>query len=770
VNKAAIFGNLRWTIGKKIPALMVVVTALSCGSVAFYAASTSFATTEYLIGTHLSYVANTKRDVLLAKLDALKSDVASLATSPGFVELFDSLSMGFNSLASADLSAISAVRTDGRSLEELRKGPGAYYVDKLLQADEWMEAFAKKSGFTDVTLIDNDGFQIFSMGKRPLGPLSKDDLVSSLIGLPLDAGKSFISSFGPPTTTREGIGYIVAAVPNPATTNSISGPAGFLVVSAGTATLDAVMQDSSGFGPGGEAIVSTATGELRSRSRFDPLGVDSMSIIVGKGKGSHLLEATYRGQKVLAALAPLTIGNEALSVIALEPQDEVLQPATDLLRRILLLSFVTAALTLVFSVLASKTISRPISKLVREMRRLANGDISVNIGGNDRHDEIGDMSRAVLVFKENAQAKNAAERVTKDLESAAEVEREATEAERRERLRTQTEVFNELGESLSALAGGVLTRRIQTAFPNEYAQIKEDFNAAVGQLHGIIATVRDQADAMATITTELHGGSRELASTTETQAIVLDEAVKSLKAVSADINRTATAANEADRIVKEVHFNAASSDAIVSQALQGMSQIEDSSRQISTIVSVIDEIAFQTNLLALNAGVEASRAGEAGRGFTVVASEVRALAMRSAEAAKEVKDLIATSSERVQRGTALVTTTSDQLKNIASKIAHIESVVSDIASAAAAQARHVEKFGGTIKEIDQATQRTAAMAEQSSAACHLLENEATNLRSLISVFKLEQHPTAAGPVKDPFNSKKPEPEGERLQTMLKRIG
>ncbi len=209
-----------------------------------------------------------------------------------------------------------------------------------------------------------------------------------------------------------------------------------------------------------------------------------------------------------------------------------------------------------------------------------------------------------------------------------------------------------------------------------------------------------------------------------------------MNAIADDVTLTADAASRADLLVSEAHGAAASSDEIVMRALSGMGEIEDSSSQIASIVTVIEGIAHQTNLLALNAGVEAARAGESGKGFAVVASEVRALAQRSSEAAKEIKELIDTSTIRVERGMQLVGSTSDLLKKIASHIDLIRTVVSDIATTATGQAKHLDDFKTTVHEIDVSTQQTAAMAEESKAACHSMEGEAAYLLELISQFEL----------------------------------
>ena len=150
---------------------------------------------------------------------------------------------------------------------------------------------------------------------------------------------------------------------------------------------------------------------------------------------------------------------------------------------------------------------------------------------------------------------------------------------------------------------------------------------------------------------------------------------------------------------------------------------------------MIDGIAYQTNLLALNASVEAARAGDAGRGFAVVAAEVRALAQRSADAAQDVKTRIMASSEQVQEGAALVVETGDALTRIIDRIGEVSTLVTTIASSAEKQAQSLQQVNVAVAEIDEVTQRNAAMVEQATAAARSLADEASALAGEVSHFR-----------------------------------
>src|SRR5690606_24439378 len=200
----------------------------------------------------------------------------------------------------------------------------------------------------------------------------------------------------------------------------------------------------------------------------------------------------------------------------------------------------------------------------------------------------------------------------------------------------------------------------------------------------------------------------------------------------------ASVAEHVDRMVDKARDGAERSGAIVTNAVEAMSRIENSSREIGQIIGVIDEIAFQTNLLALNAGVEAARAGEAGKGFAVVAQEVRELAQRSANAAKEIKALINASGAEVNNGVTLVNQAGEALTVIANEVRQISGEIQRIVSGARQQATGISEIDGTIAEIDRGTQQNAAMVEESSAAVQALLNEAVALENLMVRFKLSK--------------------------------
>lgn len=320
--------------------------------------------------------------------------------------------------------------------------------------------------------------------------------------------------------------------------------------------------------------------------------------------------------------------------------------------------------------------------------------------------------------------------------TAAEDERARNEQDREALAARQNQVVDALGNGLRQLTEGKLTCRISDPFPEEYEQLRSDFNVAMGKLQDALKGISVNANAVRSGAAELAGGSDDLSRRTEQQAASLEETAAALNEITTTVGKTADSSKQASATVTTARSEAEHSGEIVRQAVTAMQQIEASSRKVSQIIGVIDEIAFQTNLLALNAGVEAARAGDAGRGFAVVASEVRALAQRSAEAAKEIKGLISTSSHQVETGAKLVSETGDALNRIVMRVNEISDLVRHIASGAEEQATSLSEINKAIAQMDEGTQQNAAMVEESTAAVHALSAEADTMASLMSNFDI----------------------------------
>jgi methyl-accepting chemotaxis protein len=354
--------------------------------------------------------------------------------------------------------------------------------------------------------------------------------------------------------------------------------------------------------------------------------------------------------------------------------------------------------------------------LTNSMRTLSDGDTEAHIAGQQRADEVGDMARALGVFKE------------------ALLQKEAMQTEKAADDARQSEVVQTLSRSLSNLSKGDLASTITDTFPQNYEKLRTDFNLTVTTLRETISQVIIASSSVSRGSDGISEASSELAKRTESQAATLEETSAALDVLNSSVKSTAEGARNVEGVMLETKDKAEESELIVRNAVEAMEAIKDSSDKITEIINVIDDISFQTNLLALNAGVEAARAGEVGHGFAVVASEVRALARRCNDAATEIKSLVVDSSDNVERGVTLVSDTGLALGDIAQRVNTISTLVSDIAKTANDQALGLNEISTGVVQLDSVAQQNAAMVEEATAATHALSSDATSLKTLVSKF------------------------------------
>ena len=412
------------------------------------------------------------------------------------------------------------------------------------------------------------------------------------------------------------------------------------------------------------------------------------------------------------------------------------------------LTFVVVAGVALVTVLGTR---RAVEQIAAATQSLAAGDNAIDLARLARKDELGQVVRSLEVFRANQLRLETLRQDQAASEARASDARSETERLRARTAADQDTMVHALADGLARLSKGDLTFRLDQHFATEYEQIRADFNAAVNQLQQTLQVITRTAGAIGSGTQEIAGASNELSRRTENQAASLEETSAALHEITSAVKKSASGARQASDVVSLAKTEARSSGEVVSKAVAAMGRIEQSSKQIAQIITVIDEIAFQTNLLALNAGVEAARAGDAGRGFAVVASEVRALAQRSAEAAREIKALISASTTEVGAGVALVGQTGTALESIIGKVGEIDVLIVDIAAAANNQASSIGEVNAAMSEMDRMTQQNAAMVEEATAATQVLQTETEELARLISAFKVEGG-SAASTLRSPARS------------------
>jgi len=287
-----------------------------------------------------------------------------------------------------------------------------------------------------------------------------------------------------------------------------------------------------------------------------------------------------------------------------------------------------------------------------------------------------------------------------------------------------------------SVAKGDLSQTVVNAGNDEIAALLRALAAMQKSLVSVVSRVRQGAESVATASSEIAQGDNDLSARTEDQASALQQTSASMDQLSATVRQNSDHAREANQLALSASLVAVKGGEVVSQVVDTMKGINESSRKISDIIQVIDGIAFQTNILALNAAVEAARAGEQGRGFAVVASEVRSLAGRSADAAKEIKSLINASVERVEHGTLLVDRAGTTMNEVVSSIRRVTDIMGEISAASQAQSDGVTQVGQAVTQMDEVTQQNAALVEQIAAAASSLKAQAEDLVQTVAVFNL----------------------------------
>jgi methyl-accepting chemotaxis protein len=399
-------------------------------------------------------------------------------------------------------------------------------------------------------------------------------------------------------------------------------------------------------------------------------------------------------------------------------------------------------------VMVNTRVVGPIRRLTAAMNAMAKGNFDVTIAGNERRDEIGEMVEASRVFRdaglERARFEHEAAEQRRLFEEqrarSDEVQAKATQ-EREQMAKAQSRVVAALADGLRSLADGDLTYRMREQFPGAHERIQNDFNSAMMRLQETVQEIGHAASEVAAATGQLAHGATDLSQRAEEQAASLENTSASMEEISATVRASAQNAHQVSEFAGHARQLADRGGTVVVRAIDAVSRIESSSRKISDIIVLIDEIARQTNLLALNAAVEAARAGDAGRGFAVVAAEVRNLAQRSAQAAKDIKSLITSSSDQVQEGVGLVNDAASALTEIVEAIKKISDVVSEIAVASDEQSKGIEQVNLALLQIDEGTRQNSALAEESVASVKMLEQRAQGMHDLVNFFRFAGEPS-----------------------------
>jgi len=549
--------------------------------------------------------------------------------------------------------------------------------------------------------------------------------------------------------------------------------------------INAILDSVETVGESGEVFIVGADG-LRRNDSHHTVEDDTLSVAYenplldiaragqsGSGEGTNEENA-----ETLVAAAPLVLDGVQWVVVAEQERGEALTPVTEIRNGMLMVAAGLLAVVAVAGFLFARSITRPMSRLTATMDKLANGNLDVDVTGADRSDELGQMARSVLVFRENALK----------VEHMTESERVGSEHRRSERVSMMQRLQRAFGSVVGAATAGDFSQRVEASFPDEelnalargvnelvetvdrglgetggvlaalantdltlrvegnyegaFDRLKTDTNAVAERLSEVVVSLKGTSQSLRVATGEILAGANDLSERTTKQAATIEETSATMEQLATTVLANAERANDASIAAADVTRTAEDGGAVMLLATEAMERITQSSGKISNIIGMIDDIAFQTNLLALNASVEAARAGDAGKGFAVVAVEVRRLAQSAASASSDVKKLIEQSGTEVSGGSRLVLEAASKLEAMLVAARSSNDAMAAIAKASREQAASIEEVNAAVRQMDEMTQHNAALVEETNAAVEQTEAQAVELDRIVEIFRVVARETA----------------------------
>jgi methyl-accepting chemotaxis protein len=564
--------------------------------------------------------------------------------------------------------------------------------------------------------------------------------------------------------------------------------AGSIAVRLPISELATLINRRDGLGETGEVVVVGSDHLLRNETAFSPVPdvlatrFDSPAVdsALGGTPAKGRVTNSYRTGEMLVDAVPLRDIGIAWAVVTMMATSEAMAPVAAMGATMLISALILMVIAGLLALILSRRITSPITRLTRAMASLAQGQFDVPVPFSRGKDEIGDMARAVEVFRENglkvAQLTEAeAARSLRDQQARAEMMAELQSAfgnvveaaaagdfTRTVDVRFADPELNGLavginevmaivnqgllqtGAVLRALAEADLTHRMEGNYKGAFATLSHDINQVTDRLSSIISQLRSASGTLSAATTEILAGSNDLSTRTAEQSGAIEKTSGTMYHLAETVRQNADLAKEASDVAARLMRNAEESGQVMASASESMERITASSLQISGIIGLIDDIAFQTNLLALNASVEAARAGDAGRGFAVVAIEVRRLAQSAANASSDVKKLIERSAQEVRGGSDLVHGATSKIEEMLANARSSADLVGSIASESSKQASAIGEVSAAMRMLEETTQHNSSLVDETNAAISTTELQVAEMDRLVDLFTIQDRAPEEG--------------------------
>ena len=302
-----------------------------------------------------------------------------------------------------------------------------------------------------------------------------------------------------------------------------------------------------------------------------------------------------------------------------------------------------------------------------------------------------------------------------------------------------------IGAAAVDLASGDLTIKERVYGNDEIADPSRALDASIRNLNFTLRTILESARSIGSASRDIALGNLNLTTRAVFRASSLEHTASSMQELAATVNQTADSAEAANRLAASASSVAQQGESVVDRLVTTMESVKGSARRVGDIVGQIDAIANETGTLALNAALEAARAGEGGRDFALVASDVRSLALRAGAAAREIRELVAQSVAEIEGGTAWAAQAGNSMATIAVSVQQVGDIVSRISSASAEQASGLNEVSEAIVQMDQVTQRNSTLVEEAADAARTLQMQALTLSRAVAAFRLDEAVTAEAP-------------------------